>query len=287
MRPHGIPIAQIDSNTEADPKFLRLRLLAGAGYYAAFGTYLSIALRAWATASRTVDPDLVGLMDPGTLALLAKVGLLDPDGCIPEAVFGARVGTVLAERDARYGHLANIASEGGRRRAETAYRASDGTFRVSSPNQPDPLGEPAVTGGLSSHDIQPSSRPYSTLLSSSLSSSSDERETVPSVGLADDRALDAYSRFVTYPSPGALQWLDDLVESYGDEATARAIGEAGTKGSSTGLLQRTKGILALAARNAEKAEKAQEKVRLAEKRKPDPFLAEYKAAIVENYGDGR
>ncbi|MBA3875624.1 MAG: hypothetical protein C0498_01585 [Anaerolinea sp.] len=101
MNPRGIPIAQIESTLEGDPKFLRLvRALPGAAYYTALGVYTSIALRAWATASREVDADLFELLPAESVDALKAVGLLDEGGALPVAVFDRWPGSVLRLRQA-------------------------------------------------------------------------------------------------------------------------------------------------------------------------------------------
>ena len=71
------------------------------------------------------------------------------------------------------------------------------------------------------------------------------RETEP--------ALDAYMAVMGHPSAGALQWVDRLIETHGQDAVASAIGEA-AKGGRRDVLKRTESILALRARDAAKVE---------------------------------
>jgi len=109
MKPRGIPIAQIDSNTELDSKFQKLsRRLSPQDYYAALGTYMSIALRAWGTASRELDSDLLDMMLPDSIGLLKAVGLLDEEAQIPEAVFDRYIGEVLRGRAAEAERKRNV-----------------------------------------------------------------------------------------------------------------------------------------------------------------------------------
>lgn len=99
MNTRGIPVAQIDSSTELDPKLVKLaRRLVPADYYAAFGAYMSLALAAWGTASRAPDPDHLDLIPRPILDTLVGAGLLDPDFGIPAEVFDRRVGSVLDAR---------------------------------------------------------------------------------------------------------------------------------------------------------------------------------------------
>lgn len=141
MKPRGIPIAQIDSNLEADPKFmcLRLKYVGGPRYYTILGTYLSLVLRVWATGQRESDPSLIGLMDPEILDDLRDVGLLDSNYSVPEVIYEKWTGEVLRQYQARSDQLASIASIGGRARASRAARGDDGRLL--------PADDPAVTAG--------------------------------------------------------------------------------------------------------------------------------------------
>lgn len=142
MMPRGLPIAQVESSLEGDPKFLRLRMAHPERYYAALGTYMSITLRAWATGSREPDPDALALMDPGILGSLRDRGLLDDSSAIPEHVFAKWTGAVLESRQARAEQLASIASQGGKARARGP---RDAAGRLLSPAVT--AGHPAVTAG--------------------------------------------------------------------------------------------------------------------------------------------
>lgn len=144
MKPRGIPIAQIETNIEADPKFLklRMRLDSPTTYYAVVGAYTSIVLRAWATGSREPDPDHLDLIPTELLDYLRAVGLLDADGAIPAAVFDRWVGAVIDARQSRQEQLAAIASEGGKARSRGP---RDSAGRLISPAVT--AGQPAVTAG--------------------------------------------------------------------------------------------------------------------------------------------
>ncbi len=83
-------------------------------------------------------------------------------------------------------------------------------------------------------------------------------------------ALDAYQRFYPSLSKEALTFLDELSAEFGQEWTARAIGEAGQEGRGK-LLSRAKGLLILWARKSEKDEGAAERERNAAKRAPVKF----------------
>jgi hypothetical protein len=99
MKPRGIPIAQIESAMENDD---RIKALFSSSdritYYALLGAYLSIVLRAWASASREVSPARERVLPPDLVGPLIKEGLLDAEGAIPEAVFEKWVGSVLDSR---------------------------------------------------------------------------------------------------------------------------------------------------------------------------------------------
>ena len=84
---------------------------------------------------------------------------------------------------------------------------------------------------------------------------------------AREPALDAYQAIMVNVSKDALTFLDDLVAAHGQEATARAIGEASLKGKDK-LLSRTKTLLVLRERRAGQAEAAEERQRVAAHRAP-------------------
>lgn len=95
----------------------------------------------------------------------------------------------------------------------------------------------------------------------------DEPSLTAPPNLRCEPALDAYQRFYITPSKDALVFLDELAEEFGQEWTARAIGEAGKDGRGK-LLSRAKGLLVRWMRQAEKDEAEAEQQRLAEKRAP-------------------
>ncbi|NJD28880.1 MAG: hypothetical protein FIA92_11360 [Chloroflexi bacterium] len=100
MKPRGIPIAQVRSDTEGDPKVRLLATLAGdrTTYLAAFGAYMSFVLGAWNKAERIV-PTIARRTVPKTVIdLLIECELLDADGNIPESSFDNYVGDVLRSR---------------------------------------------------------------------------------------------------------------------------------------------------------------------------------------------
>jgi hypothetical protein len=111
----------------------------------------------------------------------------------------------------------------------------------------------------------PSRYPPSTVLTSSVSTSNVPRENE---GVREEEpVIEALSHFYTSLSRDLLAFADQLVDEYGQEWTARAIGEAGLKGRDR-LLSRAKTILLLWSRDRDKEEAAAERQRLAEKRKP-------------------
>jgi hypothetical protein len=234
MIPHGIPLAQFDTGLEGDPKFLRLRMKAPNLYYAALGTYTSIVLRAWATASRTPDPDLLALMDEPVLALLREFSLLDELGSIPERVFGKWPGSVL---DAR-------AAEAERKR----------NVRRSPPESPGVRRSPATPTLLSSTSSTPTTTPI-------------EEDGGVQGGNEDDPVVTYYSLTTRYPKGNALAWCKRLGDTYGFRLASAAMTGAHLADDNIGtLLSRTENILAASERVAELAEQADERERLRQKR---------------------
>jgi hypothetical protein len=255
MIPHGIPVAQIDSGLEGDPKFLRLRMKAPDAYYAALGTYASIVLRAWATASRTPDPDLLALMDESVLVLLREFALLDESSAIPERVFDKWPGSVLESRDSRAAQLASVASEGGKARARGP---RDAMGRLVSPavvsSRPAvPLDDPAVPTLLSSTSSTPTTTPI-------------EDDGEVQEGL-DDPVVTYYSLTTRYPKGNALSWCKRLGDTYGFAASSEKMRAAWHAEDNIGtLLSRTEDYLVAAGRTAELQEAADERERLRQKR---------------------
>jgi len=233
MIPHGIPVAQIDSGLEGDPKFLRLRMKAPGAYYAAVGTYTSIVLRAWATASRTPDPDLLALMDESILVLLREFCLLDESSSIPEKVFEKWPGSVL---DAR-------AAEAERKR----------NVRRTPPDSAGVLRSPATPTLLSSTSNTPTTTPRG-------------NDGEVQEGL-DDPVATYYSLTTRYPKGNALAWVKRLGDTHGFTRSSGAMTQAWAADDNIGtLLSRTEDILVASERSAELAEKADERERLRQKR---------------------
>jgi hypothetical protein len=145
VNPRGIPIAQIESNLEGDPKLVRLsRSLGCEPYYAAMGVYLSIVLRAWATGTRDVDSNLMDLFPDNAVDNLKGVGLLDDAGAIPADVFDAWPGRVARELADRQDRFTELAAAGGRARARGP-RDAAGRLLPKTSNEPaEPSRPPAV-----------------------------------------------------------------------------------------------------------------------------------------------
>ncbi|MCU0250239.1 MAG: hypothetical protein MUE61_08530 [Vicinamibacterales bacterium] len=257
MKPRGIPIAQFDSNLEGDPKFVILRMKAPDRYYAALGTYTSIALRAWATASPDPDGSHLSLMDPVILALLRDCGLLDEDFAIPLNVFLRWPGAVIEARQERAEQLASIASEGGKARARGP---RDSAGRLISPAVT--AGHPAVTAG----------HPAVSPLLSSIEDVDVEKNdgAVDGEGVqgeGDDPVQTYYLLTTRMPRGNALDWCKRLGDEYGFASTSAAMIAAWREQDDIrSLLSRTEDALVASARAAELREKAEEKQRLREKR---------------------
>jgi hypothetical protein len=255
MIPHGIPVAQIDSNLEADAKVrLLARRLDPMTYYAALGAYTSIVLAAWANARREPDPEVVELVPPNLLDALRSVGLLDGEGAIPERAFEKWPGSVLESRQARAEQLRSIASEGGRARARGP---RDDAGRLLSPAVT--AGDPAVTAG------DPA---VPTLLSSSSTPTTTPRGNNGEVQEGfDDPVVTYYTLTTRYPKGNALAWCKRLGDDYGFASASGSMGRAWAADDNVGtLLSRTEDILVAAGRTAELAEKADERERLRQKR---------------------
>ncbi len=255
MRPRGIPIAQIDSNLEGDPKFVRLRMMAPQLYYAALGTYVSIALRAWASASREVDGDLLLLMDENALAALVDVGLLDPSRSIPEAVFDRWPGAVMEARQERSDQLRSIASQGGKARARGP---RDVAGRLVSP---------AVTAG---HPAETAGDPAVSPLLSSAGDSQENDVLGDDGGVRggeDDPVVTYYTLTTRYPRGNALAWCKRLGDVHGFGHASSSMRSAWLDSDEIGtLLSRTEDRLVATERSAELKEKADERERLRQKR---------------------
>ena len=272
MIPRGIPIAQIDSNLEGDPKFVRLRMKFPDLYYATLGVYMSIALRAWATAARTPDPDLLALMPQGSLDLLREFALLDDSFAVPEKVFERWPGSVLESRQERADQLASIASAGGKARARGPRDPSSGRLLSPAVVQPLPLDSPAVTAGHPAvHQPSPAVPPL-------LSSAGSTPTTTPrgsdggvqggnGKDESDDPVVTYYTLTTRYPRGNALAWCKRLGDAYGFAASSEKMRAAWYADDNIGtLLSRTEDILVASERSAELQEKADERERLRQKR---------------------
>lgn len=207
MNPRGIPIAQVDSNTELDSKLQRIaRTVPASDYYAAFGAYMSIVLKAWATASRDADEDLLAMIPADVLERLVGVGLVEPDGRLPEDVFERRIASVVVERNDRRDRLAEIAVAGGKARAARAGRDAVGRLLpAGASHQPaTSQPEPAYTAGPSSRLAGPSSLEERR--------GEERNNTAPDVANAPSGA----GALAAFAAPGATrsdrQWVEYVVE---------------------------------------------------------------------------
>jgi hypothetical protein len=266
MKPRGIPIAQIDSDTELDSKLQKLaRSLSAIDYYATFGAYMSIVLRAWGTASRATDPNLLDLIPPEIRNRLSDAGLLDEHWDIPESVFESRVGAVLESRQDRSDQLASIASEGGKARARGPRDPSSGRLLSPAVVQPLPLAHQPLP-----LDVQPfTSRSSSPLLSSA--GDSQENDVLGNDGEVqeglDDPVVTYYTLTTRYPKGNALAWVKRLGDDHGFARTSGSMHQAWAADDNIGtLLSRAENILVATERTAELAEKADERERLRQKR---------------------
>ena len=109
--------------------------------------------------------------------------------------------------------------------------------------------------------------------------------------VADECAdpADAYWQLTgRYPSGKLLKWIDDLLEQYGSEGVVRALaGEFATDSSVQTLMGRATDRLRREARELDRKEREEERVRLAEKRaRPrvlEPWQEEFRRRIEEQY----
>jgi hypothetical protein len=113
------------------------------------------------------------------------------------------------------------------------------------------------------------------------------RESVTS----NDPADGYWSLTGRYPKDAALSWIDRLTETYGAEAILSALVKAHvTDRSVNTLLGRTEDLLRSDARQLDRAEKAAEKARVAEKRSQphvlDAWKDDYRRALEERYDYG-
>jgi hypothetical protein len=164
-----------------------------------------------------------------------------------------RVGLVDLQIGGRY-RIHGLDAERGRRR-DAATRP--GTNRDPDGTQGPPARDPEVSELPDLARAPASARLGSASLGSATESPAREAEP----------ALDAYQAIMVNVSRDALNFLDDLVAAHGQEATARAIGEASLKGKDK-LLSRAKTLLVLRERQADKDELRAEKQRVSAHRAP-------------------
>jgi hypothetical protein len=105
----------------------------------------------------------------------------------------------------------------------------------------------------------------------------------------DEDPADIYWRLTgKYPGDTVLPWIDQLTNQYGSRSVTVALVNAFTADKSTRtLLGRTQDNLRAGARELDRAEKAAEKARLAEKRaqprRLEPWQEEFRQRIEEQY----
>lgn len=91
-----------------------------------------------------------------------------------------------------------------------------------------------------------------------------QAETSTDTARASDPVVIYANRVGGFPSPKAMNWLDQLTEQYGSGAVISAIGKA--KGQPGGLIGEVQNILRAEARELSVKEKATEKAKVAERR---------------------
>lgn len=187
-RSQGFARGDLDTAFPLDDKFLELRgRLSSERYYAATGVYFHVVAACWREAERKVAlrvvPDGDGLIDE-----LVAVGLLDPDGRVPNRAFVNHIGRARRQRRASTERQA-------RNRAEK----SRGVARESR---------------VTSRDTAP--------LRSVGTEGTDEPETGGAGG--PDAAVSLHIRTGRFPSKRVLDWLDDLALEAG--AQDRLAGES-------------------------------------------------------------
>jgi hypothetical protein len=239
----------------SDPKFRALarRLPASDDFNSAVGAYW-IALAA-ARRNGTPTLDAAAETDSRFLGDLEAVGLLLPTG-FKTLPFEAWAPT-------------SPQSAAGKARAESAGRDAKGLFTKSS--------EPSALDTLDKL-VQPSPP-----LPSSSPSSPVEGESLRE-GDSDD-PLDVYWNLTgNFPSGNAARWLTEMSNEFGPLVTGNALALEWSSGPRDHILNRVKSRLMADRHKAEQREHESEAVRLEAKRKPDPLLAELKAAYRERYG---
>lgn len=235
----------------SDPKFRALaRRLEPDDFNSAVGAYW-IALAA-ARRNGSADVDVYAETESRFVSDLKAVGLIGETG------FDTKTFEVWAAQSPQ--------AVAGKARADGAKRDSKGLFEKSSESSAlDTLGEL----------VQPSPP----LPSSSSSTSEGE-----SVREGDD-PLDVYWNLTgNFPSGNAARWLTEMSNEFGPLVTGNALALEWSSGPRDHILNRVKSRLMSERHKAEQREHRSEAVGLEQKRKPDPLIAELKAAYQERYG---
>jgi hypothetical protein len=117
----------------------------------------------------------------------------------------------------------------------------------------------------------------------------DETSTAPANG-GDDPAVAFQERTGEFPGGKVLTWIDELGQTHGEvRLTAMIRATPMTGRSVVDYLKAVRDKLRAEDHTAEQAERADEKRRLVEKRKPlpeEPWRAEHRAAIAAQYQEG-
>jgi len=243
----------------SDPKFRALarRLPDVDDFNSAVGAYWIALASARRNGSATIDVSL----ETGSrfIADLEAVGLLQASGfkTVTFDAWAPQTPQVIA----------------GKARAESAQRDDKGLFRKSSESSAlDTLGE-LVQPSLPLPSSSPSLSASSTVEGESL------REGDP------DDPLDVYWNLTgNFPSGNAARWLTEMSNEFGPLVTGNALALEWSSGPRDHVLNRTKSRLMADRHKAEQKERQNEAVTLEQKRRPDPLLAELKAAYQERYG---
>ena len=249
-RDDGFAVADVDSGYFEDAKLRDLwqRLHNPDQMARAVVLHQATVLASWRQGGRvtvTQACPLWAVVDADVLGALVAVKLLDRSGRLPVTSWIEWFGTAHKRREDRReaGRIGGLAS--GRSRTTDA---------EGPPKQPSTVAEP----------VRPSVRPsVPTVPSGPAEARATDQMEPPSLDV--EPAIDAYSRFYPAVSKEALTFLDELAAEYGQEWTARAIGQAGCDGKGK-LLTRAKRLLVLWARQADKDEAQAEKARNQAKR---------------------
>jgi hypothetical protein len=233
-----------------DPKFRRLHRQNPEHVVAGFLAYVAILGESWKAGRRCLITDAWPVIlpyDEAAIAAMVAAELLDEKGQIPAKTWTGWFGPAQKRRK----NTRDRWKRANDKKAETSTNNSAPTAQEPRGNHAATVAIPSVSQSVSQSD--PPAPPV---------------DAPPS--LECEPALDAYQRFYVSPSRDALCFLDELAAEFGQEWTARAIGEAGKEGRGK-LLSRAKGLLILWVRKSEKDEAGAERDRNAAKRAPVHF----------------